>query len=43
MNDLVQLSKNEAVCSSLDVAKKFGKRHDKLLHEIICHVSSQTS
>lgn len=34
MNDLVQLSKNEAVCSSLDVAKKFGKRHDKLLHEI---------
>lgn len=34
MNELVQLQNDEAVCSSLDVAKKFGKRHDKLLHEI---------
>lgn len=34
MNDLVQLSKNEAVCSSLDVAKSFGKRHDNVLKGI---------
>lgn len=34
MNDLVQLSKNEAVCSSLDVAKKFGKRHDNVIRLI---------
>ena len=34
MNELVYLKNDEAVCSSLDVAKKFHKRHDKLLHEI---------
>lgn len=34
MNELVYLKNDEAVCSSLDVAEKFGKRHDKLLHEI---------
>lgn len=34
MNDLVQLSKNEAVCSSLDVAKKFGKRHADVIRRI---------
>lgn len=34
MNNLVYLKNDEAVCSSLDVAEKFGKRHDKLLHEI---------
>ena len=31
---LVELKKNEAVCSSLDVAERFGKRHDKLTTEI---------
>lgn len=34
MNDLVYLKNDEAVCDSLLVAEKFGKRHDKLLHEI---------
>lgn len=34
LNELVILKNDEAVCSSLDVAEKFGKRHDKLLHEI---------
>lgn len=34
MNDLVQLSKNEAVCSSLDVAKMFGKNHQHVLEKI---------
>lgn len=34
MNELVYLKNDEAVCNSLDVAEKFGKRHDKLLHEI---------
>ena len=34
MNELVYLNNDEAVCSSLLVAEKFGKRHDKLLHEI---------
>lgn len=34
MNDLVYLKNDEAVCSSLDVAEKFHKRHDKLIHEI---------
>lgn len=34
MNDLVILKNDEAVCSSLEVAEKFGKRHDKLLSEI---------
>lgn len=34
MNDLVQLSKNEAVCSSLDVSKKFQKKHKHILEKI---------
>lgn len=35
MEELVYLSKrDEAVCSSLQVAEKFGKRHDKLMFEI---------
>ena len=34
MNELVHLENNEAVCSSLEVAEKFGKRHDKLIAEI---------
>lgn len=34
MNDLVQLKNDEAVCSSLDVAKKFGKRHDNVIRLI---------
>lgn len=34
MNELVYLKNDEAVCDSLQVAEKFHKRHDKLLHEI---------
>ena len=34
MNELVHLEHDEAVCSSLEVAEKFGKRHDKLIAEI---------
>ena len=34
MNDLVQLKNDEAVCSSLDVAEKFGKRHQEVLYAI---------
>ncbi|MBR5129214.1 MAG: Rha family transcriptional regulator [Firmicutes bacterium] len=34
MNELVYLKNDEAVCRSVDVAKMFGKRHDKLIHEI---------
>lgn len=34
MNELVSLKNNEAVCSSLDVAKKFNKRHDNVLNGI---------
>lgn len=34
MDELVYLKNDEAVCSSLDVAEKFGKRHDKLISEI---------
>lgn len=34
MNELVHLEHDEAVCSSLEVAEKFGKRHDKLISEI---------
>lgn len=35
MNDLVYIdNKNQVVCDSLQVAEKFGKRHDKLLFEI---------
>ena len=34
MNELVHLEHDEAVCNSLEVAEKFGKRHDKLISEI---------
>lgn len=34
MNELVHLENDEAVCSSLEIAEKFGKRHDKLIAEI---------
>lgn len=34
MTELVYLKNDEAVCSSLQVAEKFGKRHDKLIFEI---------
>ena len=34
MNELVYLKNDEAVCDSLQVAEKFGKRHDKLIVEI---------
>lgn len=34
MNELVYLKNNAAVCDSLQVAEKFGKRHDKLIFEI---------
>lgn len=34
MNDLVYLKNDEAVCSSLDVAEKFGKRHADVLEKI---------
>lgn len=31
MTELVYLKNDEAVCSSLQVAEKFGKRHDRVL------------
>ena len=34
MNELVYLKNDKAVCDSLQVAEKFGKRHDKLIFEI---------
>lgn len=34
MNELVHLENDEAVCSSLEVAEKFGKRHDNILRSI---------
>lgn len=34
MNELVYLKNNEAVCDSLQVAEKFGKRHDRVLRAI---------
>lgn len=34
MNDLVYLKNDEAVCDSLQVAEKFGKRHDTVLRSI---------
>ena len=34
MNELVYLNNNEAVCNSLLVAEKFGKRHDNVLQAI---------
>ena len=33
-NELVYLKNDEAVCSSLQVADKFGKRHDRVLRAI---------
>lgn len=34
MEELVSIKNDEAVCDSLKVAKKFNKRHDKLISEI---------
>ena len=34
MDELVYLEKEEAVCSSLDVSRSFGKRHDNVLRTI---------
>lgn len=34
MDELVYLEKEEAVCSSLDVSRSFGKRHDNVLRSI---------
>jgi len=34
MNELINIKNDEAVTTSLKVAEAFGKRHDKLLHEI---------
>ena len=34
MNELVHLENDEAVCSSLEVAEKFGKRHNNVLRSI---------
>lgn len=34
MDELVYLEKEEAVCSSLDVSRSFGKRHDNVLRAI---------
>ncbi len=34
MNELVHLENDEAVCSSLEIAEKFGKRHNNVLRSI---------
>ena len=34
MNELVSIKHDEVVCTSLEVAENFGKRHDKLIAEI---------
>lgn len=34
MQDLLQVKNDEAVCTSLDVAERFGKRHDNILRDI---------
>lgn len=34
MNNLVYLKNDEPVCSSLQVAEKFGKRHDNVMRSI---------
>ena len=34
MNELVYLKNDEAVCDSLQVAEKFGKRHDNVMRTI---------
>ena len=35
MDELVYLERDEAVCSSLDVSRSFGKRHDNVLRSIV--------
>lgn len=34
MNELVYLKHNEVICDSLQVAERFGKRHDKVLRSV---------
>lgn len=34
MDELVKITKEQVVCSSLDVAERFGKRHDRVLRAI---------
>lgn len=34
MTELVYLKNDEAVCDSLQVAEKFGKRHDNVMRAI---------
>lgn len=34
MDELVYLKNDEPVCSSLQVAEKFGKRHDNVMQSI---------
>lgn len=34
MNDLLQIKNNEAVCTSLQISEKFGKRHDHVVRDI---------
>lgn len=34
MNDLVFIKKHQAVCDSLQVAEKFGKRHDNVMRAV---------
>ena len=34
MNDLVSVKNDEAVCTSLQIAEKFGKRHDHVIRDI---------
>ena len=35
MNELVYLKHDEVVCDSLQVAEKFGKRHDNVVRDIV--------
>ena len=41
--ELVELKNDEVVCTSLDVAEKFGKRHDSVLRNIENLVSEEDS
>lgn len=41
MNDLVHLKNDEAVCSSLDVAENFSKRHSDVLEKIEKIISNE--
>lgn len=34
MNDLVKIMRNQAICTSRDIAEHFGKRHDNVLRDI---------